>query len=100
MKNTINEYEVGMRGTTKPRGIVISVFFILFFFGCMSCTQQTSIDLSTSYFSIQINNEGFITSMKNISVEPAREFSPPDKPSPLMCLYDSKKTGPVRTPEC
>jgi hypothetical protein len=29
--------------------------------------------------------------MKNISVLPNREFSPLDKPSPLLCLYDSKK---------
>lgn len=29
--------------------------------------------------------------MKNITVKPNREFSPADKPSPLMSLYDSKK---------
>jgi hypothetical protein len=29
--------------------------------------------------------------MKNITVSPNREFSPSDKPSPLMRLYDSKK---------
>ena len=64
---------------------------LLLFMVCMSCAREAGIDLSTSYFHIQINDKGFITSMKNITVEPAREFSPADKPSPLMCLYDSEK---------
>jgi len=46
---------------------------------------------STDYFKININNKGFITSMKNITVKPNREFSPADKPSALMSLHDSKK---------
>jgi len=29
--------------------------------------------------------------MKNITVEPNREWSQPDKPSPLLCLYDSRE---------
>lgn len=45
---------------------------------------------STRYFTIQIDNKGWITSMKNTTVSPAREFSPADKPSPLLSLYDSK----------
>ncbi|WP_316838209.1 hypothetical protein [Pedobacter nutrimenti] len=48
-------------------------------------------NFSTDYFKIQINNKGWITSMKNITVKPSREFSPTDKPSPVMSLYDSKK---------
>jgi len=48
-------------------------------------------DFSTDYFRIHLNNKGWITSMKNITVRPNREFSPVDKPSPLLCLYDSKK---------
>ncbi|WP_316834201.1 hypothetical protein [Pedobacter nutrimenti] len=48
-------------------------------------------DFSTNYFKIHINNKGFITSMKNTTVTPNKEFSPSDKPSPLMSLYDSKK---------
>ncbi len=48
-------------------------------------------DFSTSYFKIHINNKGWVTSMKNSTVQPNREFSPADKPSPLMSLYDSKK---------
>ncbi|WP_205686964.1 hypothetical protein [Chitinophaga rhizosphaerae] len=48
-------------------------------------------DFQTDYFRIHINNKGWITSMKNITVQPNREFSPKDKPSPLLSLYDSKK---------
>ncbi|MGY0036422.1 hypothetical protein [Pedobacter sp. NJ-S-72] len=52
---------------------------------------QAQWDFSTRYFKIHISNKGFITSMKNTTVIPNKEFSPMDKPSPLMCLYDSKK---------
>lgn len=48
-------------------------------------------NFSTDYFSIHVNNKGFITSMKNRTVKPAREFSPVDKPSPLLLLYDGIK---------
>ena len=48
-------------------------------------------NFSSDYFKIQINNKGWITSMKNITVKPNREFSPTNKPSPVMSLYDSKK---------
>ena len=57
----------------------------------LNCSNEAQIDLSTFYFKIKIDDKGFITSMKNITIEPAREFSPVDKPSPLMCLYDSEK---------
>lgn len=45
-------------------------------------------DFSTQYFRIHIDGNGFITSMKNKTVKPEREFSPADKPSPLLALYD------------
>ena len=48
-------------------------------------------DFSTNYFKIHINKKGYITSMKNTTVSPNMEFSPTDKPSPLMSLYDGKK---------
>lgn len=47
-------------------------------------------DFKTSYFNIHINNRGYITSMKNATVKPAREFSPTDQPSPLLSLYDEE----------
>ena len=55
-----------------------------------NCSNEAQIDLSTSYFKIQINNNGFITSMKNTTIKPAQEFSPADKHSPLMCLFDAE----------
>lgn len=48
-------------------------------------------DFNTAYFKIHINNKGWITSMKNTTLRPAREFSPADKPSPVVSLYDSRK---------
>lgn len=49
-------------------------------------------DFSTRYFKIHINNKGWITSMKNVTGKTnQREFSPIDKPSPLLSLFDSKK---------
>ncbi|MBO9620552.1 MAG: hypothetical protein J7539_16125 [Niabella sp.] len=45
-------------------------------------------DFKTDYFKIHINNKGFITSMKNSTVRPDREFSPANRPSPLMLLFD------------
>ena len=48
-------------------------------------------NFSTGYFKIHINSKGWITSMKNITVQPHREFSPVGDPSPLLCLYDSPK---------
>jgi hypothetical protein len=49
-------------------------------------------DFSTNYFKIHINNKGWITSMKNVTGKANQhEFSPADKPSPLLSLFDSKK---------
>ena len=55
------------------------------------CTTEKTWDFQTDYFSIGINDKGYITSMKNTTVSPNREFSPADKPSPLLSLYDSEK---------
>lgn len=54
-------------------------------------TAQAQWDFKTNYFRIHVNNKGYITSMKNITVKPTREFSPKDKPSPVMCIYNGKK---------
>ena len=56
-----------------------------------SCTTEKTWDFNTDYFSIGVNDKGYITSMKNTTVSPSREFSPADRPSPLMSLYDSEK---------
>jgi hypothetical protein len=56
-----------------------------------NCSNQGLFNFNTAYFKIQVNDKGFITSMKNTMVSPNREFSPTDKPSPLMSLYDGEK---------
>jgi hypothetical protein len=62
--------------------------FILFFIAPRCYAQH---EFSTDYFKIHIDNKGWITSMKNMTVSPQSEFSPVDKPSPLMSIYDSKQ---------
>ena len=54
------------------------------------CGAQKPWSFKTDYFGIQLNDKGYITSMKNITVKPYREFCPADKPSPLLSLYDSQ----------
>lgn len=68
-----------------------NIFFILFSLLLVGCTAEQSWNFKTNYFSIDVNGKGYITSMKNITVIPNHEFSPSDKPSPLLSLYDSKK---------
>ncbi len=46
---------------------------------------------SSRYFKININSKGFITEMKNITAIPSHEFSPADKPSPILSLYESSQ---------
>ncbi len=60
----------------------------LIVFLCLPVALKAQWDFQTEYFGVRIDKRGFITSMKNISVSPAREFSPSAKPSPLMLLYD------------
>jgi len=72
----------------KCKGNAVTLTLLLLL---VSLTARAQWDFSTDYFKIRINNKGFITSMKNITVKPNPEFSPVDKPSPLMSLYDSRK---------
>ena len=51
---------------------------------------DAQLTLTSRYFSMVLNGKGYITSMVNESVTPRRQFSPADKPSPLLCLYDSR----------
>ena len=60
----------------------------LFLIGCAS---KHAWQFKTQYFGISVNDKGYITSMKNITTKQQREFSPADKPSPLLSLYDSQK---------
>lgn len=56
----------------------------------MTSGVYAQCDFNTAYFKIHVNAKGWITSMKNTTVTPQREFSPSDKPSPLLCLYNSQ----------
>jgi hypothetical protein len=69
--------------------IILVFWFITYLLPGQSNAQ---INLSTDYFKISIDKKGFITSMKNITKTPNQEFSPKDKPSPLLRLYNSNKT--------
>jgi hypothetical protein len=62
----------------------------LFVLMSMSFQLSAQYDFNTAYFKVRIDNRGWITSMKNTTVHPEREFSPADKPSPLLSLYNSK----------
>lgn len=75
------------RRNTTIRHYIGWLFFILL---ASNCTNKEQGTFSTSYFKIKIDNKGFITSMKHPKLSHNREFSPADKPSPLMCLYDSQ----------
>lgn len=63
---------------------------VLLMAACLLTTTTVSAQtsLSTDYFKISINSKGFITSMKNSTVKPNREFAA--KRSPLLCLYNSR----------
>jgi hypothetical protein len=65
---------------------------------CFSFSTYAQWDFSTTYFKIHIDNKGYITSMKNTMVKPMHEFSPAEKPSPILCLYNYK-TETYFTPE-
>ncbi len=65
-----------------------SILIILFLM--VGCNTKNQYDYSTLYLGIQVNNKGFVTSMKDITKSEPREFSPSDKPSPLLTLYNSQ----------
>lgn len=69
--------------------ILISLILVLLFLS--ACTPKAPWEFNTNYFKIELSNKGYITSMKNITIEPHREFGPSDKPSPLMSLYNSSE---------
>ncbi|WP_156307991.1 hypothetical protein [Sphingobacterium endophyticum] len=65
------------------------IILLLLVFSGLSGFSQTT--LKTKYFQIHIDANGYINSMQNITKKPYREFSPTDKPSPILTLYNSKK---------
>ena len=68
------------------------VAFLIVLITCLFIGKiYSQIELSTDYLKLRIDKRGFITSLKNSTKAPNREFSPADKPSPLLCLYNSNK---------
>ncbi|MCG2462193.1 hypothetical protein K8352_15645 [Flavobacteriaceae bacterium F89] len=55
-----------------------------------SCANNEPTHFSTNYLDIRINAKRMITSIRDITKVPGRELSPSEKPSPLLCLYNSK----------
>ena len=55
-----------------------------------SCGNIETHTFQNDYFKIAINKHGYIVGMWNNTKE-SRNFSPSDKPSPLLSLYDSKE---------
>ncbi len=68
--------------------VLVMLIICLAFFACNREEYRT---FSTNYLSRGVDNKGYIRSMRNTTVRPYREFSPVDKPSPLLSLYDSGK---------
>ncbi len=78
-------------------GVVLIFSMVLLFSGF---TANAQWDFKTNYLKIHIDNKGFISSMKNITVKSNREFSLSDKPSPLLSLYNSKKKVYIEPYKC
>lgn len=80
-----------MNGNTPiSKRLASNIVLMLIAFSFYTCSSEENGSFTTDYFKIEINANGFITSMIDITKEPYREFSPLDKPSPLMQLYDGK----------
>ena len=55
---------------------------------CLSaCSNENKHLLKTDYFGVEVNPSGYITGMYDRTKD-NRNFSPADKPSPLLSLYD------------
>ncbi len=66
------------------------LLFLILTFLMFSCDSQSRLQLKTNYLNISLNENGFIYSIEDISKPVPREFSPLDKPSPLLTLYNNK----------
>ncbi len=54
---------------------------------CLTGCTGSSHKFTTDYFGVEVNPQGYITGMYDLTKE-NRNFSPADKPSPLLALYD------------
>ena len=67
------------------------LFYVVLTMLIASCTTKNSWNYKSEYFGIEVNNKGYITSMKNLTVSPCQEFAIADRPSPILSLYNSKE---------
>ncbi len=91
IKSPVTSFSINSPPQFTHLAMPLRFAFFLGFYLLLSITVYTQNDFSSHYFKIHVNSKGWITSMKNITVKPHREFSPATKPSPLLSLYDSKK---------
>lgn len=57
--------------------------------GMTQAVQAKNVTFRTDYFGVEVNDRGYIVNMYDRS-KPDRNFSPADRPSPLLSLYDSR----------
>lgn len=55
------------------------------------CATKDCWKFETDYFGVTVDKKGYITSMRNTTVSPQREFAVAEKPSPVLSLYDAAK---------
>lgn len=65
---------------------ILAVFIMLL----LDLSSKAQWKFNTKFLKIQISNQGNITSMVGLNQKPYRDFANQDKPSPILCLYNSK----------
>lgn len=65
------------------------IFLLLASMSLWGSKVYAQTEFSTDYLKIRIDQKGYITSFKNTTKKASGEFSPADKPSPLLSLYSS-----------
>ena len=55
-----------------------------------ACSTANVTHLKTEYLGIDVNEKGYIVGMWNTTRSDSRNFSPNDRPSPLLSLYDEE----------
>ncbi len=58
-------------------------------FALLSSKAFCQANYQTKYFNIQLDNKGYVASIKNTTIQPNVEFAAKDHPSPIMALYNS-----------
>ncbi len=71
------------------KSLLLSLAWLLLIIS--GCSNDKLVQFQTEFLEIEINRSGYITSLQNISVSPPVEFSPVEKPSPIMRLYNQKE---------